>query len=325
MDFRNQKDASMLVGMLTAARKLARIPIVVSCCSIAVLGSLASGGIAPSIVVAVLVIVLLLVHGNAINDLADYSIDKINLKNASDRPLLSQDITRRQLWILQAVCGLAAVGLSFLLGPIAGAATIIVATYSYAYSLSPLRITDKTILSPLTLPATYTFQPFIVGYFSANRPSYYTWLLAIGIYFGFIARILLKDFRDVKGDKKFGKQTFLIRFGSKATCIVSGICAFASLVFIAVAINFSPGALVSLALGNIIVLWLLSKLAATKKMSDQLRLIKVTAQIGNCSILTLLVYFASKNYLPHQTTEHVLLPLVPGLALFLLTKRMPGP
>jgi 4-hydroxybenzoate polyprenyltransferase len=44
------------------------------------------------------------------------------------------------------------------------------------------------------------------------------------LYVGFIGRILLKDFRDVVGDAMFGKRTFLVRHGRRATCALSVGC-----------------------------------------------------------------------------------------------------
>ena len=46
-------------------------------------------------------------------------------------------------------------------------------------------------------------------------------LLLAGLYAGFIGRIVLKDFRDVRGDALFGKRTFLVRHGRRATCRLS--------------------------------------------------------------------------------------------------------
>ena len=48
-------------------------------------------------------------------------------------------------------------------------------------------------------------------------------LLLAGLYAGFVGRILLKDFRDVRGDALFGKRTFLVRHGRGATCTLSAI------------------------------------------------------------------------------------------------------
>ena len=303
--------------MLKAARKFARIPIVITCLIVAILGSLSAGDVTLKTGFSLIVIVLLVIHGNSINDLADYDIDKINLKDAKDRPLVTKDITVRSLWILHVACGVLAIGLSLLYGTVAAAVTVAVILYNYAYSFRPFRITDRTILSPLTLAATYAYQPFTLGYAAVRQPPAYSWLLATAIYFGFIARILLKDFRDVSGDARFGKQTFLIHYGASLTCAASGLFAIASFVLICLAINFSVGAVVALLVGNIDVLWQLTKLARAKEIKQQLKLIKVIAAIGNTAILTVLVYYLTSKY----TTERfwiICLPLVAGLGLVLV-------
>ena len=48
-------------------------------------------------------------------------------------------------------------------------------------------------------------------------------MLLAGLYVGFIGRILLKDFRDVRGDALFGKRTFLVRHGRRTTCRLSAV------------------------------------------------------------------------------------------------------
>lgn len=307
--------------MLRAARKFARAPIIVTCFGVAVLGSMAGGNLSPAIGVALLAIVLLIIHGNSINDLADYEIDKVNLKNAKDRPLVSGEITVQQLWWLSSVCGILAILLAFFYGPVAGAATIAVAIYNYLYSLKPLRITDRTVFSPLTLASTYSLLPFTLGYLSSEQTLSYPWLLAAALYFGFIARLLLKDFRDVKGDAKFGKQTFLIRYGSRLTCAVSAYCGLASLILIGIAINFSLGGLAVLVAGNVAAVVLLARLAKATRRSTQLQLISVVAKIGNGSILTILIYYLCRNYAPEQTAWMIALPALVGFSLLYLTWR----
>jgi hypothetical protein len=61
--------------------------------------------------------------------------------------------------------------------------------------------------------------------------------MAGGLYLGFIGRILLKDFRDVRGDALFGKRTFLVRHGRRATCSVSAAAFVAGTVGMLVAIQ----------------------------------------------------------------------------------------
>ncbi len=302
--------------MLRAAQKFARIPIVVTCFTVAILGSVSAGDITLKTGLSLVVIVLLVIHGNSINDLADYDIDKINLKDAKDRPLVTKDITVRQLWLLHGVCGLLAVGFSLFYGTIAAAITLAVIFYNYTYSFRPFRITDRTILSPLTLAATYAYQPFTLGYASVGQPPAYPWLLATAIYFGFIARILLKDFRDVKGDARFGKRTFLIKYGAKITCAISGLFAATSFILICLAIHFSTGTVIALLTGNVTVLWLLAKLASAKRIEQQLRLIRAIAYIGNTAILTILAYYLTATHTNEQFWI-VCLPLVFGMMTLL--------
>lgn len=53
---------------------------------------------------------------------------------------------------------------------------------------------------------------YLLGIFAARGSVGRTDLLLLaGLYAGFIGRIVLKDFRDVRGDALFGKRTFLVR------------------------------------------------------------------------------------------------------------------
>jgi 4-hydroxybenzoate polyprenyltransferase len=318
MSFRNQH----IKRYTTAAKKLARIPIIVSCFGVALLGSIASGTMNLSIIFALLAIILLVIHGNATNDIADYEIDRINLKNSHDRPLVSDDISFTQLWWLQGFAGISALGFSALLGPVALIATSIVALYNYLYSFKPLRVTDKTLLSPLTLAAAYTFQPFTLGYASSGSAEY-PLLLALAIYFGFISRLLLKDYRDVKGDAAFGKQTFLLRYGSKVTCTISAVCALTSLTFALYSVAFSYGVSTVLIVGNVVVIYLLSQLSKTKTVKEQLVIIGFVAKTANTSLATLFIYFLINTYIPGLSLLLALLPLlIGGGVLGLLIKRV---
>jgi 4-hydroxybenzoate polyprenyltransferase len=90
------------------------------------------------------------------------------------------------------------------------------------YSVRPIRIADRGSVAALTLPACYVVVPYLDGFLAADgrfAPS--DALLLAGLYVGFIGRILLKDFRDVRGDALFGKRTFIVRHGRVVTCRVS--------------------------------------------------------------------------------------------------------
>lgn len=310
-----------IAEMLRAARQLTRVPITVSCFGVALLAAVAAGGTTPAVFLAFASIVFLLIHGNGTNDIADYDIDKVNLKGASDRPLVNGGITKHQLWWLQGACGVLAIIAALPLGLYALVVTLLVVIYNYAYSFRPFRITDHTLLAPVTLAAAYTFQPFTLGFASAGTTAPYPWLLALAIYFGFLARLLLKDFRDVKGDAKFGKRTFLLRYGPTATCVASGASALLSLGFAGAAVGFSLGVFGVVLVSNVAVVWLLIRLATARTLPRQLQFIGLIAKLANASILALLGYFVCVTYFPADSVLMTVVPAAIGIILFTLIAK----
>jgi 4-hydroxybenzoate polyprenyltransferase len=98
-------------------------------------------------------------------------------------------------------------------------------TLAAAYSLPPVRLAGRGAIASLTLPAGYVAVPYLLGIFAVRGTLRRAdLLLLLGLYAGFIGRIVLKDFRDVRGDALFGKRTFLVRHGRAATCAVSAVC-----------------------------------------------------------------------------------------------------
>lgn len=165
------------------------------------------------------------VHATVVNDLYDEAIDRVNLTNARGRPLVSGDASHRELQALGR--GAAVVGLvtAFAVNWRVGAVVTAGLVLSTAYSRPPLRLCDRGALASLLLPSGYVAVPFLVGLFSV-RPAIGAreLVLLAGLYLTFIGRILLKDFRDVRGDAMFGKRTFLVRHGAVCTCQVSAAC-----------------------------------------------------------------------------------------------------
>jgi 4-hydroxybenzoate polyprenyltransferase len=174
---------------------------------------------------ALVVVSGFLLFSVVVNDLADEAIDRVNLPGDRRRPLATGISTRRQFVVTGATAGIVALAASTLLH---GPAVVVVGgglAFSMAYSLRPVRIADRGALASLLLPAGYVAVPFVVGILTV-RGSIRADDLALlaGLYVGFIGRILLKDFRDVRGDALFGKRTFLVRHGRRWTCAFSAIC-----------------------------------------------------------------------------------------------------
>ena len=165
------------------------------------------------------------VHATVVNDLHDEAIDRVNLTNARGRPLGSGDATPRELRAVgrgAAVVGLAtAFAVNWRVGAVVAAGLAL----STAYSRPPLRLCDRGALAALLLPSGYVAVPFLVGLFSV-RPAAggRELVLLAGLYLTFIGRILLKDFRDLRGDAMFAKRTFLVRHGPVRTCQASAAC-----------------------------------------------------------------------------------------------------
>lgn len=173
----------------------------------------------------VLVVVLgFLVFSVACNDIADEAIDRINLPGDAQRPLASGLSSRRDMVVVGCAGGVLAIAAAATLGwPVVVAVSAGLALAA-AYSLRPVRVADRGALASMLLPAAYVALPYLVGTLSVRSDvSLHDLTLLAGLYAGFIGRILLKDFRDVRGDALFGKRTFLIRHGRRPTCMASAV------------------------------------------------------------------------------------------------------
>jgi 4-hydroxybenzoate polyprenyltransferase len=180
----------------------------------------------PSLLAACLVPVLaFLLFSVCVNDLSDQAIDRVNLPGDRSRPLVTAAAGARDLVRTAVVAAAVASAAAFLLGVRPGLLMLAALAVSAGYSLRPVRLADRGAVAALVLPACYVALPYLLGLTatgSAVRPR--DLLMLFGLYTGFIGRILLKDFRDVRGDALFGKRTFLVRHGRRATCLFSACC-----------------------------------------------------------------------------------------------------
>ena len=158
--------------------------------------------------------VALLLVAVALNDVSDERIDRVNLAGDKARPLVAASHTHHEM-VAVAVCrGVFALAASTWLAWPAPLVVVADSRRCAAYSLRPVRIADRGVVAPMMLPAVYVAVPYLLGIF-AVRGSLHVADLALlaGLYAGFVGRIVLKDFRDVRGDALFGKRTFLVRHG----------------------------------------------------------------------------------------------------------------
>lgn len=277
--------------MIRDALKFIKRRILITCYLIVLIGSFYAGSVSINTFLAIFVLITWYLHAASSNDYADRKIDEVNLSGSKNRPLVARSINSRSLWIVHILAGFASLFLSLIYSPAALLLTFAVLLLDYAYSFKPLRITDRGILSQLILPIAYVLFPLSLGYWSVDTPNPYPWLLLAGLYTGFIARLMLKDFRDVKGDKMFGKRTFLLRHGRLATCYVSEFFALVSLIIMSFVISFSPGALVVLIIGHGLASWFLRVLSKTSQIDQQVKLVKIIAKTANGSVIVILTFY----------------------------------
>ncbi|MBO0824187.1 MAG: UbiA family prenyltransferase [Actinobacteria bacterium] len=157
------------------------------------------------------------------NDLADEAIDRVNLPG--QRPLTAGVATRSELVVIGLVSGAIALAVGTTLGWPVLVVTCAGLALSAGYSLRPVRLAERGAVASMVLPACYVAVPYLIGLLTGgHRVTAGDLALAGGLYLGFIGRILLKDFRDVRGDALFGKRTFLILHGRRVTCALSSGC-----------------------------------------------------------------------------------------------------
>ena len=181
------------------------------------------------------------VHAAALNDLADEAIDRVNLAGARGRPLVRGVATRRRLGAVAVGAAALSLGAAALEGwPVMGVVAVGLGLNA-AYSLRPVRLSDRGAVASAILPAGYFAVPYLVGALAVEGAlGWHELALLPGLYVAFMGRIVLKDFRDTAGDALYGKWTFLLRHGRHATCLLSGACWVVGAVAVLAALPRSP-------------------------------------------------------------------------------------
>ncbi|MFA1549733.1 UbiA prenyltransferase family protein [Actinomadura chokoriensis] len=246
---------------------------------------------------ALVVVFGFLVFSVACNDVADVSIDRVNLPGDPGRPLAAATAHRRDMLLVGATAGVLALVASLTLYWPATVVTVVGLAISANYSLRPVRLAARGVLAPLVLPACYVAVPYLIGIFAVRDSLRQGDLLLLaGLYVGFIGRILLKDFRDVRGDEMFGKRTFLVRHGRGWTCKFSAVCWIAGTIMLVGAVRQPT---VHLAAVNAVylaaALLLLRALSTERGARRDEHLIAAIAIVGRGIVLSVLAHLALTN------------------------------
>jgi 4-hydroxybenzoate polyprenyltransferase len=251
-----------------------------------------------SVVLAMACVAGFLLFSVACNDLADEAIDRINLPGK--RPLAAGLLGRREFVVIGCAAGAAALMAGALIG---WRAVVVVAAgmaISAGYSLRPVRLADRGAVASMVLPACYVAVPYLLGVLAAGgRPRLGALALLGGLYLGFTGRIVLKDFRDVRGDALFGKRTFLIRHGRVPTCVFSAGCWLAGTIVMLLATRLMTLPFAAAEEACLVgALVLLRALAANRGGRRDEAIISAIAIVGRAMVLLLLAHLSMRPPVP---------------------------
>ncbi|MQA85242.1 MAG: hypothetical protein GEV03_11610 [Streptosporangiales bacterium] len=229
------------------------------------------------------------VSATTVNDIADREIDAINHPDSRGRPLVTGRASERELYVVHGGSAVLALALAAGVGWTAVLIVLASLLVGHAYSLPPLRLSYRTFLAPVTLAVAYVLLPYLLGVTVAGgRPGEGDRLFVAALLLLFVGRIVVKDFRDRRGDAAHGKPTLLLRFGKGSTCLVSGAAVAAGNVLLLLALRPHPAVATLLELflaGVYLMLWRLWR--ATSHDAEQL-CIGVAAKMGNGLLITVL-------------------------------------
>jgi len=245
-----------------------------------------------SLVAGILALMASYAGATSVNDIADERIDAINHPGDHGRPLVIGIASKRDLWAVFSLSALAAVLLPIASGAIG--VTALVATsvaVGVIYSLPPLILSHRTYLAPIALTVAYVGLPYCVGVVAVGgMPGSSDAPLVGALCLLFLGRIVLKDFRDRQGDAAYGKPTFLLRYGKRATCLLSATCVCAADAVLIHTVTTSLGwwlAMIAQLYVLGIAAMLLRLYAADDRRGEQVS-IGVGARVGNGLLLLLL-------------------------------------
>lgn len=275
-------------------------------------------------VAAVVALACWYAHAVAVNDLQDADADRINLRqtgHAAERPLVNGSVSASQLRrltvLLAVVATVATLAVSGWLAPW----LVVMFGLNWAYSLPPLRLTDRGGWAQVVLPLGYVVIPAgfawaLSGYAPVSAAA---GLGLAGLYLAFSGRLLTKDLRDVLGDRAVGKQTFVLRHGVRRTVrLGAAVTTVGLLLVLSSGLWGQTGSAVTLTLVGVTVLavlgiWLsAARIAATGDLSDQVVWAAIWGRLTTAVIFVLLI----RALMPAE------LPVAHQLGLLLATTAM---
>jgi len=280
-------------GLPTLSLRLLRFRVAAMVWTFMLLGAAWPDGLptfSPHLLWAALALAASYVAATSVNDIADADVDRVNHPGDRARPLVTGEAGEPDLWRLHV---LACAGALVAAAPLGWTAVGVVAcslAVGIAYSLPPLRVSYRTWLAPLLLSVAYVPVPFALGALAADRGLDGSAGLVAALSALFLARILLKDYRDRAGDARYGKPTLLLRFGSTVTCAASLAALVVANVLLVVALRPPPALALPLEALLLGVAVLLGRLRRARDPREEQVAIGLGARLGNGILLCLLAW-----------------------------------
>jgi 4-hydroxybenzoate polyprenyltransferase len=223
------------------------------------------------------------------NDIADIEIDRMNRPRDAGRPLVTGDATVPDLWRTNALAACLAFGAAIPLGTRGSVIVGSSVAVSYAYSVGPIRLSRRWTLAPIALALAYVALPYALGVtIAGGRWDGRDVPLVAGLVVLFVARIVLKDFRDRLGDATFGKPTLLLRLGKPATCLISVIGAALGTAILTTGLDVPAPVAAMFTADAIGIEWMLIRLARTHDPRSEQVAIGIAARAGNGLLISVL-------------------------------------
>ncbi|WAC06158.1 MAG: geranylgeranylglycerol-phosphate geranylgeranyltransferase [Methanoregula sp.] len=191
---------------------------------------IATGTLIPATLILIPIVILITAAGNVINDYFDADIDAINRPR---RPIPSGEVTRTSARSYAIILFLAGVLLSLFTNPLCIAIAIFnsLLLIAYAGRLKRVPVSGNIAVSCLAASIFLFGGAFAgIGGLVRNLP------LGTITFFAMMARELLKDAEDVKGDAAGGARTLPMNIGIRSTGRIAFSCG-----VIAICVSLLPG------------------------------------------------------------------------------------
>jgi len=167
-----------------------------------------------------LTLVIVNAGSNALNQVYDYEIDRIN-KPYRPLPmgLVTLDEARSIAWVLYLVTLWRAA--TFGLGAF-GVLVLIIMLFTIFYSVPPLRLKEHLWLSNISIALARGLLGFVAAWCIFGSPFDPTpWIIGGVMALFLVGAITTKDFTDIEGDRKFNSRTLPVVYGIRRSVTLS--------------------------------------------------------------------------------------------------------